>query len=707
MTSSSLSLRQPPYLPMSRREMTDLGWDELDILLISGDAYVDHPSFGVALLGRWLVAHGFRVGIAAQPSWEVREDALADLACMGRPRLFAGVTAGAIDSMLAHYTAFRKKRHDDAYTPGGVAGARPNRASIVYTGLVRQAFPGIPVVLGGIEASLRRISHYDFWADALRRPLLQDSKADLLVYGMGEYSLLAIAEAARQSLDGVGTHNTTPTAQGHTETAKLLSRADFTTACRDIPGIAWLTAASSVPELVARLSQQAPLQEAHADGSAAAAPQQSSPSHDNSGTSVGILPSHEDILQTPALLMQATLTLEQQVHSGSQHLVQVSADRALVLTPPAPALSESELDSLYSLPYSRMPHPAYIQPVPAWEMIRTSITTHRGCGGGCSFCSLALHQGRRIASRSRASIVREATAIAAGPQSIQENTAQKGKAAFAVPPRWAGSISDVGGPSANMWQARCLLPEGKQCKRASCMHPAVCPLFSVDQSKGVSLLREIAALEQVRHVRVASGVRFDLALQDNAALFAYTSEFTGGQLKVAPEHSEDTVLNLMRKPSLQVFEQFLDAFIRHCNAAGKEQYTIPYLMSAFPGCTDAHMQRLAAWLKQKSWRPQQVQCFIPTPGTVATAMFYAGITPQGERLYVARTDKDRLRQHHLLLGSEDTPEQRKEQYRARQQHTPAPPRGESRQSRYPSSDGKKSASFPARTGRSGKGKRTF
>ena len=661
------SLPQPRFLPMSRKEMEVLGWDCLDILLVSGDAYVDHPSFGAALLGRLLVSRGLRVGMVAQPRWEDKEDALADVTVMGRPRLFAGVAAGAIDSMLAHYTAFRKKRSDDAYTPGGRAGARPNRAAIVYTGLVRQAFPGIPVVIGGIEASLRRISHYDFWTDTLRRSILLDSKADLLVYGMGESALLAIAGQAQLLLAAMGGEEDSASADacsgrpaqslehrspGGQEPSQResnqthLSRADLVRACQNIPGLVWAGAAQATP----------------------------------SGPSVTELPSHETIIGEPALLMQATLSLESQVHKGEEVLVQRSGDRFVAVNPPAMALSEQELDELYGLPFSRLPHPSYTEPIPAWEMIRTSITTHRGCGGGCSFCSLALHQGRRIASRSRDSILAEARHIAEGPEAaVEAIEAQHGADAKGrtnstretkAPPRWAGAISDVGGPSANMWQAECTLPHGKVCAKASCMHPGICPFFSVDQRAGVNLLRAVAAQEGVNHVRVASGVRFDLALQDEEALCAYTKEFTGGQLKVAPEHSENAVLALMRKPPIGVFETFLDEFARHSGQSGKDLYTVPYLISAFPGCTEEHMRRLAAWLQEKHWKPQQVQCFIPTPGTVATAMYYAGIDPQGRPIRVARTDKDRLRQHHLLLGDERPLDQRGPRPRERGAESP-------------------------------------
>lgn len=573
-------------LPMSRAEMQARNWDELDILLVSGDAYVDHPSFGVALLGRWLEAHGFRVGIVAQPSWENQAHAIEELQSMGRPKLFAGVTAGAIDSMLSHYTAFRKKRSEDAYTPGGRAGARPNRACIMYTSFVRQAFSGLPVVLGGIEASLRRSAHYDFWIDALRRPLLFDSKADLLVYGMGEKALLSIAQKAK-ALQLVNPEFT---------------RTDLTLACKDIAGLAFAIGKNNI---------DAELAEA--------------------GTTE--ISSYQEIAQIPAKLMEATLALEEQVHCGQGRILQRVDDRAVIINPPMQNLCTAEMDKLYALPFSRNPHPHYVESIPAWEMIRTSITTHRGCGGGCSFCSLALHQSRHIASRSKESILAEARGIAGGPKA----------------PNWAGSISDVGGPSANMWQGQCTRGE-KPCQRKSCLHPKICPFFKVDQSAGVALLRAITKVEGVRHVRVASGVRFDLALQDNSALVAYTAEFTGGQLKVAPEHSTDKVLNLMRKPSLEVFERFLGEFAKHSQDASKEQYTVPYLMSAFPGCTLQDMKELAAWLAQKKWQPQQVQCFIPTPGTVATAMFYGQISPDGQPLYVARTDKERMEQHHTLIS---------------------------------------------------------
>ncbi len=573
---------------MTREAMAALGWDALDILLVSGDAYVDHPSFGAALLGRYLVDKGFRVGIVAQPRW--RDDAgVEDVARMGRPRLFTGVTAGAIDSMLARYTAFRKQRSDDAYTPGGRGGARPNRAVIVYANLARRAFPGLPVVLGGIEASLRRASHYDFWTDSLRRSMLLDSKGDALVYGMGEAALEALARVAASAV---------------AREPGAAAKAAFAAGSRAIPGVAYAIPAREAealpPEGIVRL------------------------------------PSHEAIAADPFLLVTATAAMERQVHQGKYPAVQVSGDRAVVMNPPMPPLDTGAMDRLYALPFTRLPHPSYTEPIPAWEMIRASITSHRGCGGGCAFCSLALHQTRHITSRGKASILAEARRIAA--------TRIRGKV-----PAWAGAISDIGGPSANMWQAACA-GNPASCPRASCLFPAVCPFFRVDQARGAAMLREAAAQEGVRHVRVASGVRFDLAMLDAAAVRAYTQEFTGGQLKVAPEHIAEDVLRLMRKPPLAVFEEFLRRFARLSGAAGKEQYVVPYLMSAYPGCTEAHMRELAAWLKRRNWSPRQVQCFIPTPGTPATAMYFAGKDGEGNPIPVARTDADRMRQHYILVG---------------------------------------------------------
>ncbi|MDD4700649.1 MAG: YgiQ family radical SAM protein [Desulfovibrio sp.] len=608
---------------MSAEEMRALGWDSLDVLFITGDAYVDHPSFGSVLLARWLIQHGYRAGIVAQPRWETPEDLLV----MGRPHLFAGVSAGALDSLLAHYTAFRKKRHDDAYTPGGKAGARPNRACLVYANLARRAFPGLPLVLGGIEGSLRRVSHYDFWTDSLRKPILMDAKADLLIWGMGERATLECAQ-----------------------------RLDNGENLRGIPGTAWLDKLEQTPEGPRPANLPASMAEAPCVP----------------------LPAHDEILADPVQLLTMTQALERQVHRLDAWAFQPVGDRALVLARPAPPLTTDEMDALYEIPYTRRSHPSYREAIPAAEMMRTSITSHRGCGGGCSFCSLALHQGRRISSRSEASILDEARRLG------QENM-DRGKGPVA--------ISDVGGPTANMWQGYCALdkaenprarnqtaaeaalastdghaaanpahaprhdpaqapagaPAKSTCRRTSCCYPTICKFFTTPQNRHVNLLRTVATLPEVKQARVASGVRADLALRDAAALAAYTGEFTGGQLKVAPEHCATGVLTLMRKPPLEVFEAFLESFIRQSKAAGREQYVVPYLMSGFPGCTDDDMRTLSNWLRQRNWNPRQTQCFIPTPGTVATAMFYCGKNEDGENIYVARTDAQRLRQHGILM----------------------------------------------------------
>lgn len=586
----SRALAQPPVLPMTRREMDRLGWDELDVLLISGDAYVDHPSFGVPLLGRWLVAHGFRTGIIAQPAW-TRPDSLG---VMGRPRLFAGVSAGTLDSMLAHYTAFRKKRSDDAYTPGGQAGARPNRACLVYSSLIKQVFPKLPIILGGIEASLRRIAHYDFWTDRIRRSILLDAKADLLLYGMAERAIVAYASL-------LDTHLAADTRVGP---ADLLA----------IPNAVFAVSGDHLADLRGAFSNP-PIE----------------------------LPSQEQIQSDPNALMSATLMVDEQVHH-SDYAIHAAEGRHLILTPPR-HLDQSEHDALYALPFTRDPHPSYKQPIPAAEMIRFSITAHRGCASGCTFCSLAAHQGRSIRSRSAESLLAEAQTLAAHP-------------------KFNGSISDVGGPSANMWGGRCS-DDPHRCRRASCLFPAVCPHFEVDQSALLELLKQIKRLPRVKHVRIASGIRYDLALKDRNYIRTLVREFVGGQLKIAPEHFSDAVLRLMRKPGQRVFEQFLSVFEEECRAAGKEQYVVPYLLTAFPGCTPKDMQYLSSWLQERGWRPQQMQCFIPLPSTVAAAMYHAGIDTHNQPIPIPKSDADRLRQHHMLT---DAPPSRRPDSKKPQRH---------------------------------------
>ncbi|MBQ7739480.1 MAG: YgiQ family radical SAM protein [Desulfovibrionaceae bacterium] len=561
---------------MTRAEMTACGWDELDILLLSGDAYVDHPSFAQALLGRFLVSQGFRVGVLAQPNWRDPES----IKGMGRPRLFCGIGSGAVDSMLANYTAFRQKRKSDAYAPAGRMGLRPNRATIVYANLARQAFPNLPIVLGGIEASTRRLTHYDFWSDSLRKPILLDAKADVLVYGMGERAILAIAKALAKG-----------------DRIKGLAGTAWVTSARDVLARDWSKEYGTVAQI--------------------------------------IFPSHEELLKNKDCLLNQAQLLESQIH---KHAVgyEIVGERAVVLAPPALPLTTSELDELYTLPFRRLAHPSYQEPIPAADMIKTSLTSHRGCGGGCAFCSLAMHQGRHISSRSMESIVAEATYLAQN---------------FASKRRGGGvAISDVGGPTANMWMGVCQRKDPTKCARVSCCYPKVCPHFYVPQNEHIKLLRRIAAISGVKQVRVASGIRADLSLQDVESLKIYVREFTGGQLKLAPEHCVPHILELMRKPPLQIFEDFLAVFTSETKKIGRKQYIVPYLLSSYPGSTDDDMRELRDWLAKRHWSPKQVQCFIPTPGTVATAMYYCEKNERGEKIYVAKTDAARLRQHRILLA---------------------------------------------------------
>ena len=601
------SLAQPPFLPLTRGEMDRLGWSELDVLLVSGDAYVDHPSFGAALLGRWLVAHGFRAGIIAQPRWDATggtgggtgQDATQDVARLGRPRLFAGVTAGCLDSMLAHYTAFRKKRHDDAYTPGGLAGARPNRAATVYANLVQRAFPGLPVVLGGIEASLRRASHYDFWSDSLRRSVLLDSKATAILAGMAETGVLALARAL---------HARRLAADGRDPAPERGAARDLIPLLAGIPGAVFAARPSDLPDIL----------EAAGAARATAEP-----------LPAVELPAHEAIQADPKQLIKATLLLERQALQDRELCVQRSGDRLVVLNPPGPGLSGPELDALYALPFSRAAHPSYREPIPAASMILTSVNTHRGCAGGCGFCTLALHQGRRVRSRGREAILAEIGRVARTPG-------------------FTGALSDVGGPSANMWGASCA-GDPASCLRASCLTPGICPNFQCSQKAFVDLLEAAARVPGVRHVRVASGWRMDLALAEPEALSRLIRTFVGGQAKVAPEHMSPRVLKLMRKPPFAVFEEFVRCFERESRQAGKEQYVIPYLMSAHPGCTLEDMRELSAWMRGRGWKPNQSQCFIPLPGTAAAAMFFAGCDLAGKPIPVARSDAERMAQHAALV----------------------------------------------------------
>lgn len=563
------------FIPTTREEAAKRGWSELDVVFVSGDAYIDHPAFGVPLLARWLEKHGFRVGIIAQPDWRSKDAFMS----LGRPRLCFAVSAGAMDSMVAHYTPARKLRHDDAYTPGNRHGARPNRATIIYTSRLKEAYRDVPVIIGGIEASLRRFAHYDFWEDKVRRSIIFDAKADLLIYGMAERPLLEVIERlnAGEPFQDVRSVRGTCRVAGKSEAQDYLS-----------PG---------------------------------------------SRENVLEIPSYEEAASNKSLFAEAfRLTSREQNPCSARTVVQRHGDRLLISTPPALPLSEAEMDAVYALPFEKAPHPSYRESIPAWEQIKTSITSHRGCFGGCAFCAIAMHQGRTIQSRSESSIVAEVKDLA-------------GKSWF------RGSISDVGGPTANMYGLSCGSAEANSvCCRASCLFPVICRHLATKDQRVVAMLRKVRSVEGVKHVAVSSGVRYDLMERQAAYFRELVAHHVSGLLKVAPEHFAEHVTDLMRKPGRKAFDSFLRRFRDESERIGKRQQIVPYLISGHPGCTLADMLELALALKSLGFRVEQVQDFTPTPGSLSTCMYYTGIDPDsGKELYVARTDREKGLQKALLL----------------------------------------------------------
>ena len=545
--------------------MAARGWDELDILFISGDAYIDHPAFGVPLLARLLEAEGYRVGIIAQPDWRDREAFTG----MGRPRLFAAVSAGAMDSMVNHYTAARKRRNDDAYTPGNRAGARPNRAVIAYVAALKGAFRGLPVIIGGIEASLRRLAHYDYWDDAVRRSILLDSKADLLIYGMAEKALLEVAQRA--------------------------AAGELPAQIHDLRGSAYLT--STPPDTAIRLPA---FEQVNADKNAFA---------------------------TAFRLAEA----EQNSQSG-RILAQPHGSRWVVVNPPSLPLTPVELDRLYSLPFSRRPHPSYCEKIPAYEQIRFSITTHRGCFGGCAFCAIGMHQGKTIQSRSQPSVLAEVDTLARSPE-------------------FRGTISDLGGPSANMYGLSCNdAGAQQQCRRPSCLWPQRCSRLNCSDQAATALLAAAQQRPGVKHLFVASGLRFDLLPQQPAYFQRIINHHVSGLLKVAPESFAPATLQAMRKAQPDLFLWFLKEFHQLNQGCGKKQAIVPYLMAAHPGTTLTQMIDVALFLKRNKLKVEQVQEFTPTPGTLSTCLYYTGQDPYtGKAIYVPRHREERQMQKALLL----------------------------------------------------------
>ena len=575
-----MNRRMEDWLPTTKKEVDARGWDYIDVILFSGDAYVDHPSFGAAVIGRTLEAMGLRVAIVPQPDW--RGD-FRDFKKLGAPRLFFGVSAGAMDSMVNHYTANKRLRSDDAYTPDRRPGMRPDYPSIVYTKILKELYPDVPVVLGGIEASLRRLTHYDYWQDRLLPGILVDSPADLLIYGMGEKP---IAEIVHRLQQGISIHE-----------------------IKDVPQTVYLASAEekALPDDV-------------------------------------LLFSHEECLKDK--LKQAKNFRHIEEESNKQHarrILQRCGAQTIVVNPPYPPLTEAEIDASFDLPYTRLPHPKYRDKViPAFEMIKHSVNIHRGCFGGCAFCTISAHQGKFIASRSKASILKEVKAITEMPD-------------------FKGYLSDLGGPSANMYRMGGKDPSiCAVCKKPSCISPSVCKNLHADHAPLLELYQEVDRMPGVKKSFIGSGVRYDLLLHRydderlNHAAQAYTEELitkhVSGRLKVAPEHTQDEVLRQMRKPSFRLFEQFKKLFDRINRKTGLNQQLIPYFISSHPGCTEIDMAELAVITKNLHFHLEQVQDFTPTPMTLATEMYYTGYHPYTlEKVYTARTKEQKLAQRQFFF----------------------------------------------------------
>jgi uncharacterized radical SAM protein YgiQ len=590
-----------PFLPMSRAEMETLGWSACDVVLVTGDAYVDHPSFGAALIGRLLEAEGLRVGIIAQPDWRSAEP----FGVLGRPRLMWGVTAGNMDSMVNRYTSDRRIRSDDAYSPGGRAGQRPDRSVIVYAQRCREAFGEVPLVIGGIEASLRRIAHFDYWSEKVRRSILLDAKADLLVFGNAE---LAVVEIARRLAAGEPPSALTDirgTAFARRTGTTLAGFQVIDSTRVDTPGP---VEAPRDPYADEAARTGAPCATA---GEAPAPLVRLRPKLDRS-RSVIRLPAFEEVVADPVLYAHASRVLHLEANPGNARaLVQRHGDRDVWLNPPPLPLATAEMDAVYELPYSRRPHPRYGgASIPAYDMIKTSVTITRGCFGGCTFCSITEHEGRIIQNRSEPSVLREI-------ERVRDLT-----------PGFHGVISDLGGPTANMYRLACKSPEIEAaCRLPSCVHPGICPNLNTDHSALVGLYRKARATPGIKKVLIASGVRYDLAATSPEYVRELATHHVGGYLKIAPEHTEDGPLGMMLKPGIGAYERFRALFDRYSREAGKKQYLIPYFIAAHPGTTDRDMLQLALWLKRNGFRADQVQAFLPSPMATATAMYHTGLNP--------------------------------------------------------------------------------
>ena len=595
-----------PELPMTRAEMDALGWDSCDIIIVTGDAYVDHPSFGMAVVGRALEAQGFRVGIIAQPDW-TSADAFKVL---GRPNLFFGVAAGNMDSMINRYTADRKRRNDDAYTPGNVGDKRPDRAVIVYSQRVREAYRDVPLVIGSIEASLRRIAHYDYWSDKVRRSVLLDSRADLLVYGNAERAIIDIAHRLAAGDPVHSIRDLRGTAFVRKRIPDGWRVIDSTSI--DVVGP---VEAPVNPYQVTQDSDCADKSAAQADTEAAVAvvvePVRLLDSSDNSPAVIRI-PAFDQVRDDSALYAHASRILHKETNPyNARPLVQAHGEREVWLNPPPIPLETDELDWVFELPYTRLPHSSYGDAsIPAYEMIRHSVNIMRGCFGGCTFCSITEHEGRIIQNRSEDSIIREV-------EQIRDTS-----------PAFTGVISDLGGPTANMWRLACKSTEVEaRCRKLSCVFPGICKNLNTDQTPLINLYRRARELPGIKKVLIASGLRYDLAVETPEYVRELVTHHEGGYLKIAPEHTEDAPLSKMMKPGIGSYDRFKAMFERYSREAGKEQYLIPYFIAAHPGTRDEDMMNLALWLKRNRFRADQVQTFYPSPMATATAMYYSGKNP--------------------------------------------------------------------------------
>ena len=591
-----------PELPTTRAEMDALGWDSCDIIVVTGDAYVDHPSFGMAVIGRVLEAQGFRVGILSQPQWTSAEPFKA----LGKPNLFFGVAAGNMDSMINRYTADKKRRNDDAYTPNNQGNMRPDRAVIVYSQRLREAYKDVPLVIGSIEASLRRIAHYDYWSDKVRRSILLDSSADMLVYGNAERAIVDIAHR--------------------------LSNGEEIHKIRDLRGTAFVN--KRVPEgwrvidstdidvvgptkgPVNPYQDTSPQTCSQSSTKAASEPEQQVvtilDAKQKSEQEVIRIPSYEQVVSDDALYAHASRVLHKETNPyNARPLVQAHGDRQVWLNPPPIPLETEELDWVFELPYTRLPHSSYgSAPIPAYEMIRHSVNIMRGCFGGCTFCSITEHEGRIIQNRSEDSIIREVEAI--------RDTSTG----------FTGVISDLGGPTANMWRVACKSKEIEaKCRLLSCVYPAICKNLNTDQTPLIKLYRRAREVRGVKKVLIASGLRYDLAVETPEYVKELVTHHVGGYLKIAPEHTEEGPLSKMMKPGMGTYDKFKAMFDKYSKEAGKEQYLIPYFIAAHPGTSDKDMMNLALWLKRNKFRADQVQTFYPSPMASATAMYHSGRNP--------------------------------------------------------------------------------